>query len=168
LTTQQLSPQVTSASRAFGRLVHAHSTVRAELETELAGTHEISVTEFSVLLSLSKEPDRQMRRVDIADAVNLSPSGITRLLDRLMAEGLVEKGDCGEDARVSYAKLTDKGFDRCVAAVPVYDAAVDALLVGRLSEDELEHLTDLLERLAGGVEGEPCEPGTPDEQAAAS
>jgi DNA-binding MarR family transcriptional regulator len=168
LTTQQLQPQLTSASRAFGRLIHAHSSVRAELETKLAGEHGLAVTEFQVLLTLSKEPDRQMRRIDIADAVRLSPSGITRLLDRLMAEGLVERGDCGEDARVSYAKLTDKGFDRCVAAVPIYDAAVDRVLTGRLSDDELETLTDLLERLAGGVEGEPCEAGTPEEQAAAS
>jgi DNA-binding MarR family transcriptional regulator len=166
LTTQQLQPQLTSASRAFGRLVHAHSTVRAELEIELEGKHGLAVTEFSVLLTLSKEPDRQMRRVDIADAVRLSPSGITRLLDRLMADGLVEKGDCAEDARVSYARLTDKGFERCRAAAPIYDAAVDGVLTGRLSEEELETLTDLLERLAGGVDGEPCEPGTAEDQAA--
>jgi DNA-binding MarR family transcriptional regulator len=165
LTAQQLQTQVNSASRAFGRLIHAHSTVRAELEAELEGKHELNVTEFEVLLVLSKEPDRQMRRVDIAEAVRLSPSGITRLLDRLMADDLVERGDCGEDARVSYAKLTDKGFELCAAAVPVYDAAVDGVLAGRLSDDELEQLTDLLERLAGGVDGEPCSPGTAEDQA---
>jgi DNA-binding MarR family transcriptional regulator len=139
--------------------------MRAELEAELEGKHELNVTEFEVLLVLSKEDDRQMRRVDVAEAVRLSPSGITRLLDRLMAEGLVEKGECAADARVSYAKLTDKGFELCLAAVPAYDAAVDGVLSGRLSNDELEQLTDLLERLAGGVEGEPCSPGTAEDQA---
>jgi len=161
----QTQVKINPASRAFGRLIHAHSSLRAELESELSGAHELTVTEFEVLLALSKEPDRQMRRIDIAEAVRLSPSGVTRLLDRLMAEGLVGRGDCREDARVSYAKLTDKGFDRCAAAAPVYEAAIEGVLSGRLSHDELEQLVELLDRLAGPVEGEPCEPGTAEEQA---
>jgi DNA-binding MarR family transcriptional regulator len=169
LRTQQLSTQVKSqvnaSSRAFGRLVRAHQTVRAELEAHLEGRHDLNHTEFEVLLTLSKAPERQLRRIDIAEAVRLSPSGITRLLDRLMSNGLVAKGPCAEDARVSYAVLTDKGFEVAAAAAPQYDAAVEELLAARLSDEELEQLADLLERAAGGVDDEPCHPGDASEQA---
>ncbi len=161
----QVKSQVNASSRAFGRLVRAHQTVRAELEARLEGKHELNHTEFEVLLTLSKAPDRRMRRIDIADAVRLSPSGITRLLDRLTSAGLVAKGACAEDARVSYAVLTDKGFEVAAEEAPLYDAAAEGLLGDRLSEEELEQLADLLERAAGGVDDEPCHPGDASEQA---
>jgi DNA-binding MarR family transcriptional regulator len=78
-----------------------------------------------------------------------------------MAEGLVEKGVCASDARVSYAVLTDDGFGRCHAALGVHSEVLDRLVGARVSEEELDQLTELLERIAGGVEGEPCRPGSP-------
>ena len=59
-----------------------------------------------------------MRRIDLANELQLSPSGITRLLDRLEDQGLVGKGECKEDARVSYAVLTDAGSRRSRSAAP--------------------------------------------------
>jgi DNA-binding MarR family transcriptional regulator len=134
--------------------------VRRELEAELAGKHELTVSEFEVLLLLSRAPDHKMRRVDLADEVRLSPSGITRMLDRLGEAALVEKGICDSDARISYAVLTEKGLGSLTNAMPIHIAAIDRLLGERLSEEELEQLSGLLERLAGGIDDEPCEPGS--------
>lgn len=133
--------------------------LRRELEADLTGKHELTVSEFEVLLLLSRAPDRQMRRVDLADEVRLSPSGVTRMLDRLGESALVAKGTCESDARISYAVLTDRGLECLKEATPIHFAAVDRLLGERLSEAELEQLSGLLERAAGGIEDEPCEPG---------
>lgn len=145
------------AGRALGRLIHAHKLLRRELDAELAAEHRLTVSEYEVLLLLSRAEERSMRRVDLAREVHLSPSGITRMLDRLGAAGMVEKRSCSADARVSYAVLTDEGLERFKRATPHHYAAVERLLSARLSDEELEQLTDLLERLVGGVEGEPCE-----------
>jgi DNA-binding MarR family transcriptional regulator len=159
LTPQQLTSQVSIAGRAFGRLLRSHAVLRRELEAELAGKHELTTSEFEVLLLLSRAPDRKMRRVDLADEVRLSPSGITRMLDRLGEEQFVEKATCDSDARISYAVLTDKGLECLKDAQPLHFEAIDRVLGARLSDEELDQLSGLLERAAGGIEDEPCEAG---------
>lgn len=160
MTTQQLPTQIPLAGRCFGRLIRAHKLLRRELDAELAAEHQLTVSEFEVLLLLSRAEERSMRRVDLAREVYLSPSGITRMLDRLGASGMVEKRSCASDARVSYAVLTDSGLKRFKEATPHHFAAVERLLSARLGDEELEQLADLLDRLAGGIEDEPCEVGT--------
>jgi DNA-binding MarR family transcriptional regulator len=160
LITQQLKAQVSPAGRAFGRLLRAHATLRRELDLELAASDELTVSEYEVLLLLSRAPERKMRRVDLANEVRLSPSGVTRMLDRLEEDGLVEKGPCSTDARVSYAVLSDEGVERFRQAAPRHFDAVERLLGGRLDEAELESLAALLDRLAAADDGEePCQPG---------
>lgn len=162
MTTQQLTTQVPLAGRAFGRLIRAHKLLRRELDADLAAEHQLTVSEFEVLLLLSRAEERAMRRVDLAREVHLSPSGITRMLDRLGAAGMVEKQSCPSDARVSYAVLTDDGLARFKQATPHHYAAVERLLSARLDDEDLEQLSELLDRIAGGVEGEPCQIGDGD------
>jgi DNA-binding MarR family transcriptional regulator len=157
LSTQQLTTQLNEAARAFGRLMRANQVLRRELDAHLAEDHQLTVSEFEVLILLAKAKDRAMRRVDLANEVRLSPSGITRMLDRLEASGLVEKRACDEDARVSYAALTDQGMTEIQSAMPVHYDGLEVLMHARLSEDEVKQLSDLLERLAGGIDDEPCE-----------
>lgn len=156
---QQLQTQRSSAGRAFRRLMRTHHVLRRELDAQLASEHELTVSEFEVMLLLSCADNRSMRRVDLASEVKLSPSGITRMLDRLGAAGMVEKRACVDDARVIYAVLTDDGMKRFKEVTPRHYEAVERLLCARLSDEELEQLAGLLDRLAGGIEGEPCEPG---------
>ena len=145
---QQLTPQISSRSQAYGHLVGAHATLTRRLSALLEQEHGLTMSEYEVLFLLSREEDHSMRRIDLSREVRLSPSGITRMLDRLEATGLVEKGSCAKDARVTYAVLTDAGRQKLRDCAPVHQAEIDRVLGERLSDEEVETLSKLLERLS--------------------
>jgi DNA-binding MarR family transcriptional regulator len=101
-----------------------------------------------------------MRRVDLADRLALTPSGVTRLLDGLTAAGYVDKASCSADARVSYAVLTENGLELLEAAARTNERSCQQLIGSHLTADELEQLSALLGRLptVGEVDGSSCEP----------
>jgi DNA-binding MarR family transcriptional regulator len=134
----------------------ANQVIRGEIDAQLRANHKLTISEFEVLILIARAKDHAMRRIDIATEVGLSPSGITRMLDRLEATEMVEKRSCEEDARVSYAALTDAGMAVIQQAMPEHYEVLDELMKLRLSEAEVQQLSDLLERLAGGVDDEPC------------
>jgi DNA-binding MarR family transcriptional regulator len=134
---------------AWVRFVRAHATVLRQLNAELVSTHDLTVSDFEVLLQLAQAPDRVLRRVDLAERVLLTPSGITRLLEGLERAGLVERAQCASDRRVVYAKLTDAGEERVHAAGVTHRAGVRALFAERYSPEELAALSALLTRLPG-------------------
>jgi DNA-binding MarR family transcriptional regulator len=133
--------------QAFVSFIRAHASVVRGLDRELVADHGLTINDYEVLLRLARAPDRMMRRVDLAQQVLLTPSGITRLLDGLQSCGLVEKAACASDARVVYAKLTDAGRAKLKAATGDHVASIRALFSERLSEDELRTLCDFLDRL---------------------
>ena len=133
---------------ALGRLIGAHAELTRELTARLVEQHDLTMSEYEVLLLLARAPDRRMRRVDVAQEVRLSPSGVTRMLDRLEATDLVEKGSCASDARVTYAVLTDAGLAKLKECTPSHFAAVERLLGERLDEEEVASLAELLGRLS--------------------
>ena len=133
---------------AVGHLLGAHATITRRLSARLVEEHGLTMSEYEVLFLLSREPDHAMRRIDLSREVRLSPSGITRMLDRLEATGLVEKGSCDQDARVTYAVLTDAGMDKLRRSAPDHFAAIEELIGERLSEDEVKSLGKLLERVS--------------------
>ena len=77
------------------------------LSTRLQGEHGLSLNDYEALLVLSRAEGRRLKRVELARRLLLTPSGVTRLLEGLEAEGLVERAACREDLRVTYAQLTD-------------------------------------------------------------
>jgi DNA-binding MarR family transcriptional regulator len=83
---------------------------------------------------------------ELADRVVLSRAGITRLVDRLVEDGLVERVKCASDARGAFAALTDRGRERLEEARPKHLAAVKRYFLGSFSRAELEILADLMER----------------------
>lgn len=146
---QQLTPKTSRQSvEALGHLLGAHSTLTRQLSAQLVEEHGLTMSEYEVLLLLSREPERSMRRIDLSREVRLSPSGITRMLDRLEATGLVEKGSCEKDARVTYAVLTDAGMQKLRDCSPDHFAAIERLIGERLSDAEVESLSKLLARLS--------------------
>ena len=145
---QSLTTQTSPAVRALGRLIGAHAALTRELSAELVTVHGLTLSEYEVLLLLSRADERAMRRVDLAQEVRLSPSGVTRMLDRLERAGLVEKGACASDARVTYAVLTDAGADKLAACSSGHLASVERLLGEHFDEAELDSLGDLLGRLS--------------------
>jgi DNA-binding MarR family transcriptional regulator len=98
-----------------------------------------------------------MRRVDIARAVLLTASGITRLLDGLERAGWVEKRACSSDARVSYAALTEDGLAKFRAAEQSHLADVQELFAAAFTEEEHEQLAELLGRLPLAETSEACD-----------
>jgi DNA-binding MarR family transcriptional regulator len=142
----QTTPQAIEV-QAFIHFVRAHASVVRGLDRELVADHGLTINDYEVLIRLSRAPDRMMRRVDLAQQVLLTPSGITRLLDGLQACGYVEKAACDSDARVVYAKLTDAGYEKLTTARVDHVASIRALFGERFTEEELGTLCDFLERL---------------------
>ena len=131
---------------AFVHFVRAHASVVRGLDRELVADHGLTINDYEVLLRLARAPDRMMRRVDLAQQVLLTPSGITRLLDGLQRSGFVEKAACDSDARVVYAKLTDAGLEKLQRATEDHVASIRALF-GGFTDEELQTLCDFLARL---------------------
>jgi MarR family 2-MHQ and catechol resistance regulon transcriptional repressor len=147
-----------SAVTAFARLLRGHASLRRQLNAALA-EHGLTVTDYEVLVELTRQPDGA-RRVDLAERVQLTASGITRLLDGLEACGLVERAACTTDRRVTYAVITDAGRERVEAAAQSHLAQIRALFSERYTDEELETLAQLLGRLPDAAVGaEECEPG---------
>ncbi len=153
---QPLRVTTSPAVEAMGQLIGAHSALTRELSAQLVEQHGLTLSEVEVLLLLSRAPKQSMRRIDLSRDIRLSPSGVTRMLDRMEATGLVEKGVCEQDARVSYAVLTDAGIAKLHAVWPDHLAAIDRLLGERFDARELNQLTELLNRVSGPVG---CRPG---------
>src|ERR1700751_3590014 len=102
LSSQELRPQLRGPHPAWVRFLRAHAAVTRQLSARLEAEHGLTMNDYDVLVQLYWAPERAMRRVDIARAVLLTASGITRLLDGLERSGWVEKKACSTDARVSY------------------------------------------------------------------
>jgi DNA-binding MarR family transcriptional regulator len=144
---------------AWVGLLRGHAALTRALNADLVADHGLTLNDYEVLLRLSRAPDRQMRRVDLAEQVLLTASGITRLLDGLQASGYVDNAACSSDARVTYAVLTEAGLEKLRSAAEVHVAGIHARFAERYSEEELVTLSDLLSRLDGSEpDGEACEP----------
>ena len=103
--------------------------------------------EAELLALLAQTPEQRLRMADVSAALGLSKSGVTRLVDRLSARGLVVRAPCPKDRRVIYAGLTDEGGAAAAAATPARASGLAELLAGHLSPEELEALTASLRRL---------------------
>ncbi|HEX6490549.1 MAG TPA: MarR family transcriptional regulator [Gaiellaceae bacterium] len=133
------------------RLLRGHAAARRRLSAELQAEHGLTVNDYETLLALSQAKDNALRRVDLSERLQLTASGVTRLLDGLEACGLVAKQTCSSDARVTYAVLTDAGRERLTDASRSHIAAVKALFEERYSDEELATLAALLQRLPGAA-----------------
>lgn len=149
MTSQVLSTQESSALAAWVRLLRASASLRRALNVGLGHDHGLAVNDFEALLQLSHACDGAMRRIDLADALGLSASGVTRLLDGLQRAGLVENRTCDHDGRVVYAALTEAGRTKLAEASCSHVRAIRALFEERYAPEELETLAALLERLPG-------------------
>jgi DNA-binding MarR family transcriptional regulator len=153
--SQVLSEQ-SSCVQAFVTLLRAHAATTRRLNAQLALEHGLTLNDLEVLLRLARAPHRRMRRVDLAQEVLLTASGVTRLLDGLERSGLVERDSCDTDRRVVYAVLTDAGLAKLEEASGSHFAQVEELFRARFDGDELEQLASLLARLDQGEPETSC------------
>ena len=134
--------------RAWRSLVVAGNRLKAVLDAELVAEHGLAFGDYEVLVILSEAPDRRMRMSELAEELCLSPSGLTRRLDRLTRDGLVAREQCPADRRGSFAVLTPFGFSRLEAAAPDHVRGVREHLLDHLDRSQLRVLGDALAPVA--------------------
>jgi len=145
---------------AWTRLLRTHAALTRSFNSQLEAEHGLTLNEWEVLLRLGRSSDQRLKRVDLVGRLLLTPSGITRLLERLETAGWVAKASCPEDGRVTYAVLTEAGLGKLEEAGESHLAAIHALFSERFAPEELETLASLLARLPGGAgEDGVCSPG---------
>ena len=144
--TEQITPR-DSRLTAWRTFLRAHARVVRELERELQAEQRLALTDYDVLVQLSAVPDRRLRMSELADRLLLSRSGATRLVDRLVADGLVERAVTESDRRGQWAVLTDAGYERLRNASPTHLRGVATHFLDRLSIDDLAALDRMLRRV---------------------
>lgn len=109
-------------------LAALHNRIEDRLERALQASHELSVREYSVLLTLSSQQEHHLRMNQLADAVVLSQSATTRLVNRLEDRGLLRRYLCPTDRRGIYTEVTEAGFALLAAARPINDGELERAL----------------------------------------
>ncbi|RDV45312.1 MarR family transcriptional regulator [Leifsonia sp. ku-ls] len=135
-----------SAVAAWESLFRAQVAVMRTLAAEFP-TRDISLNEYDVLFNLSRQPDRSLRLRDLNKHVLLTQPSVSRLVDRLVARGLVAKCPEPSDARGTVIRLTDTGFDMFRRVAVDHMKTITDRVGGRLTPDELETLARLCEKL---------------------
>lgn len=142
---------------AWRSLSRAFWGVSARLEADLADAELPTLSWYDVLRELSLAPDHHLRMCELAAKTQLSRSGLTRLVDRLEKERLLERKSCPKDGRVQHAQLTAKGVALLQQVCPLYRAGVQKYFAARLTGTELQQLTVLLQRVADELPPAPAE-----------
>jgi DNA-binding MarR family transcriptional regulator len=145
-----------AALDAWRSYLRSHASILRLLDAELAAEHGMTARDYEVLLYLSQAPDRRLAMSALAESTMLTRSGITRLVDGLVAAGLIERAACPNDARVSYAQLTDVGYEKLRQAGCTHVASIRRLFLEHYSPEEIDQLAALLSRLPGAQRGGAC------------
>ena len=148
MSSQVLTNQA-SALNAWVRLLRGHASATRAMSAQLVAEHGLTINDYECLLYLAHAEEGRMRRVDLAEQLILTASGVTRLLDGLERAGWVERASCASDRRVTYAVLTDAGRAKLQEAADSHITGVRTFFEERFSADEIETLARLLGRLPG-------------------
>ena len=142
------TPSFTEAELdAWRGFLRSHATLVRELDEELTERHALPISSYDVLVQLDEAPEGRLRMSALADAVLLSRSGLSRLVTRLESQGLIERAECSEDARGSFAAITDQGRRRLDEARVTHRAGVRERFFDRLGEREQRQLAKVWSRL---------------------
>ena len=134
---------------AWRSYLQSHASILRELDAALVADHGMTSRDYEVMLYLAQSPDRKLPMSALAERTMLTRSGITRLVDGLVACGLIERVSCKSDARISYAQLTDTGYEKLRSAGNTHIASIRRMFLEHFSEEEIEMLSSLLGRLPG-------------------
>jgi DNA-binding MarR family transcriptional regulator len=134
--------------RAWLAFLNAQATVMRHLESELLAAEGATLAEFDVLIQLRMAPEGRLRMTELSERVRLSPSGITRLVDRLAKDGLIKRGRCAADRRGTWAILTPSGRERIDRLRPIHLRSVREHFACRLRPEQLGLLANALEGVA--------------------
>ena len=152
-TPQSLDGAALEAWRSY---LQSHASILRELDAALVAEHGITTRDYEALLYLAQAPERSLAMSALAERTMLTRSGITRLIDGLVEAGWIERVPCEKDARVSYARLTDAGYEKLRQAGYAHVASIRRLFLEHFTAAEIDHLADLLGRLPGAGHGGSC------------
>src|SRR3954470_10080754 len=142
--------------------LQAHARLFRRLDDELRQEHGLSLPEYEALMHIGRAPARRLRMSQLAQQVLLSKSGVTRLVDRLVADGLIERSACSSDARGAEAVLTPAGLERLRAAARTHLRGIDRYFVSALTADELDMISRTMRSVSDRAGTEPtaeaCDP----------
>ncbi len=141
---------------AWRGYLQSHAAIVRELDAELIAAHGMTARDYEVLLYLAQSDDRRLPMSALAQRTMLTRSGITRLVDGLVGQRLIERSACPSDARISYACLTDGGYEKLRNAGCTHVAGIERLFLAHFTPEELEQLSALLRRLPGASREGSC------------
>ena len=148
MTEQVAAHRVTAEQLRTWRLfLRAHAVVMRKLEADLMSEQGLPLAWYDVLVQLVEAPEGRLRMTDLASHLLISRSGLTRLIDRMTAEGLVSREPAPDDGRGYFAVVTEAGVDRLRRATRTHLRGVHDYAVSRFTEAELRAAADALARL---------------------
>lgn len=132
---------------AWGTLTRAHAAIVGRLQEALAAADFPPLPWYEVLATVAEEPEERMKMGDLAEALVISRGGLTKLVDRLVKAGLLERTFCETDRRVSYATLMPAGAELLAGMRPVVIEELRIAFASKLSAAEADALRETLERV---------------------
>jgi DNA-binding MarR family transcriptional regulator len=147
METNWLTEREMTAWRTY---IETYGDLISAIERDLAA-HDLTLGDYQVFVYLSEAPQRSMRMCDLADLLQLSPSGLTRRLDGLVKSGLVTREASTDDRRVMLARLTPSGFAALEAAAPDHVASVRRHVFDHLDDDQVDALASIFQAIRAGL-----------------
>jgi DNA-binding MarR family transcriptional regulator len=142
--------------------LNAHARLERLLDEDLRSAHDLTLAEYDAMLQLAESPTHRLRMHEIAERVVLSRSGVTRLIDRLVRDGLVERSHCSTDARGAEAVLTATGLDRLREAAPTHLRGISDHFLETMDAAELAAVDRAMTAVLAGLGPDaPCEEHRP-------
>ncbi len=136
---------------AWLALARAHAAITGRMQEALTSAGLPPLPWFEVLVTIAEAPERRLKMGELAEALVITRGGLTKLVDRLIKAGLLERTFCETDRRVSYATLLPAGAELLEEMRPVVSAELDVAFDGNLSDGEADQLREQLERLRGSA-----------------
>jgi len=147
MATKWLTAREMTAWRTY---IETFSDLIGAVERDL-GEHDLTLGDYQVFVYLSEAPGRSMRMCDLADLLQLSPSGLTRRLDGLVKAGFVTREPSTDDRRVMLASLTPNGLAALEAAAPDHVASVRRHVFDHLDSDQVDALGSIFQSIKNGL-----------------
>jgi DNA-binding MarR family transcriptional regulator len=146
IETSRLEGVALDAWRSY---LQSHAAIVRELDAELDAAHGVTTRDYEVLLYLAQSEGMKLPMSALSERTMLTRSGITRLVDGLVDDGMIERVSCESDARVSYARLTTDGYEKLRQAGCTHVKSIERLFLAHFTPEEVEQLSSLLSRLPG-------------------
>ena len=156
-----IAPLTAQEEAAWRALARAVLVVPRMLDAEMLASQGLNITEYNVLMNLSEAPDHSLRMRELANFVSITVSGLTRVVERLSRQGLVERVRAESDGRGQVAVLTPAGLERLQQAWPSHLAAVRRHVMNHLGDVDLDTLTVALSDMGSAEVGPPVRRVTP-------